>query len=352
MKKRTNAIGVTWTLLLSCAVCVADEAAFQPIARVGYGLSDSTTARASHDGFSLGVRFKEYRSSFGDLRQSGLHVPRAIDSSNPIFVDEVLYFEPANLWAIGSETSRFEVSTAREISGIEIGKQFLPFPTESGWARGWRFDGYDDQLSFAIGDEVVATRLEPDIRTSWSSGEWLEDTSFAAYSVAGLRALQVADYVTLNSIHVDDGRAAVRARTRHQAVGPQFGIGGVAEASSFRLEVLLLGLVGYGEADIRQSSFYGAPAAGTAGSAATQVTARHSLDFDPYVAWQGEIRITLGCHLSERARIEAAWRGIVTGPIYAASQATVWAAPSYGLQAIDPHTAEFSSFFIGLSYRH
>lgn len=242
---------------------------------------------------------------------------------------------------------------------LEVMKQHIFFTGEdtNTLKSGWRFDGFFEDWTLGLGDEVRGgweintDELEP------IADDWLRDTlkaiRLSAYGTGGLRGMRIEDDFFFEGIGSILGTTRVETIIDHDLFGPQLGVGLVAEASMFRFEAVVLGLVGYGHAEIKQTGIFGYEAipgalnrsavARTAHSSAPKVT-------DDYVAWHGETRLTASCQLTQSLRFDAMWRGVLTGPVRSAADATAWNAPDFGIHDVNGETIDFSHWFFGLTY--
>ena len=244
-------------------------------------------------------------------------------------------------------------------TSFEVMKQHVIFAEEgmNTIKTGWRFDGFVEDLALGIGDEVQGgweintEELEP------ISHDWLRDTlramRLSAYGTAGLRGMRIEDDFLFDATGSILGRTMVATMVDHDLFGPQLGVGIVAEASMFRFEAVVLGLVGYGHAEIKQTGVFGEvviPGALNRSAVARATYSSAPKITDDYVAWQGEARLTASCQLTQSLRFDAMWRGVLTGPIRNSAVATAWNAPDFGIHDINGETIDFGHWFFGLTY--
>jgi hypothetical protein len=207
-----------------------------------------------------------------------------------------------------------------------------------GWRDGWRFDGFLDEGHVGFGAEVAPRERAP------ISG-WRTDY----YTVTGVRAYSTRSLYSFEGLGSILGRVAVEQANDHFVLGPQLGIGYVAERSIWRFEAKLLGLGGYGHldsllmVDIGEDSI---PGALNPRAAVRQTTK----DTDHYFAWHGETRLGIGCQVTKRIRADVTYRYMVLGPTYIADQSAVGNAPEQGIQLPESVTVDAHSLFVGASY--
>lgn len=252
------------------------------------------------------------------------------------------------------------VSEAQAFTSLEVMKQhvFYASPGENRLATGWRFDAYKDDWSAGFGEEVRGGwAIDPE-RLDSINHDWLRDslaaTSWSTYGTLGVRAMRLEDDFSF------DGRGSILGRTQvatmidHDVIGPQLGWGVVAEASMFRFEAVLLGLVGYGNAETKQAGIFGEELIPGALNRPSTGRTTHSHDEtnDDYFAWHGEARITGSCYLTQHLRFDATWRGILSGPVRDATTVTAWNAPDFGINNLSGETIDASHWFFGLTYTH
>lgn len=250
------------------------------------------------------------------------------------------------------------VEAERDFTSFELMKQHVLFG-DAGLNTadtGWRFEAYRNEWAFAAGDEVRGTwGLLPE-RTeaiAWAPlQELAEQSRFSLYSTAGLRSLLLDERFYFDGRGSILGRTAVEQENGHYVVGPQLGLGAVAEASMFRFEAVALGLVGYGRVESRQHGVFGeeaVPGALNLPAAALATRSAYKSD-DEQVAWHGETRLTASCQLTQQLRFDATWRWYVTGPVYDAAGSIAWNAPDFGYQPTDGDAAYGNDWFLGLTY--
>ncbi len=224
---------------------------------------------------------------------------------------------------------------------FEVTKQYVFYAKvgENSASSGWRLDAFWDNWSVGLGEEV---RGGWTIDTDQIGSDWLRqalrETKWSAYGTAGLRGMQIENesYFLFNSI---TDNVAIATAIDHDLFGPQFGVGVVAEASMFRFEAALLGLLGYGHAEAKQWGEF----------ATANIWNKQTSN---YFAWQGEARLTGSCQLTQRLRFDATWRGLLTGSVRDATAATAFNAPNFGLYEDNGNTMDLNNWFFGLTYTH
>lgn len=263
-----------------------------------------------------------------------------------------------NLYTFNVSYDTVTVRHATTPTSFEVMKQHVLFAPEgmNTLRTGWRFDGFFDQWSLGFGDEVrggweINPSAIESLRYGWLR-ESLEATTVSAYTTTGLRAMRIEDDFFFEGIGSILGRTSVSTMVDHDIIGPQLGVGVVAEASMFRFEAVVLGLVGYGHAETKQTGIFGQELVPGALNRSATARATHSSPkvTDDYVAWQGETRLTASCQLTQSLRFDAMWRGVLTGPVRNAAIATAWNAPDFGIHDMNGETIDFSHWFFGLTY--
>jgi hypothetical protein len=250
------------------------------------------------------------------------------------------------------------IKTERDFTSLELMKQHVLFgdATTNQATTGWRFEAFRNDWSAALGDEVRgqwAVRPERREAIRWTPlRELAEQSRCSVYSTAGLRGLWLEDRFAFDGRDSILGHTWVDQNQDQLVIGPQLGLGAVAEASMFRLEFVTLGLVGYGRVESQQHSFFGAnPTPGVLnGSAAPQAISSQYRSNEEHVAWHGETRLTASCQLTQQLRFDATWRWFVSGPIDDAAGSIVWNAPACGMQPTDGDAAYGNDWFLGLTY--
>ncbi len=244
---------------------------------------------------------------------------------------------------------------------FEVLKQHVldPLPGENTAVSGWRFDSGYDGWAFALGDEVRGRyRLAPVLVESARHGwlrETLRDVRWSAYTATGLRAMRLEDrfdFVGFGSIL---GRTSVSTQVDHRIVGPELGLGVVAEGSIFRFEAAIVGLVGYGDAEAWQSGVFGEeviPGALNRPSVARATTSINHRNLDSFTAVHGELRLKGSCQLTQKLRADLIWVGVTTGSLYSAGYATAWNAPDFGIHQPERQRIDYHNWFFGLTYTH
>jgi hypothetical protein len=249
--------------------------------------------------------------------------------------------------------------TELEISSLEVMKQFY-WTTDgelNSIAEGWRLDGFAGDGMAGIGDEARGHwALNQDAAGSLPYA-WMtrvaESTRLSGYTTVGLRGIETdTEYYFLGTGSIL-GRVEVQQTIDQQVLGPQIGLGVVAEASMFRLEAVALGLVGYGRAEYYQRGAFGEAAIPGAlnRSAVARTTVSQPIQSDEeHVAWHGETRLTGSCQITQRLRFDVTWRWFVTGPVYDPGESVLWNAPDFGFQQTGGEAAYSSDWFLGLTY--
>lgn len=225
---------------------------------------------------------------------------------------------------------------------------------------GWRIESVLDGWSFAGGDEVRGRKPLGLQGQGRSSSVWLneaiDDARFSTYGSLGLRAMHLEDSFYFEGRGSILGRTTVHTQIDHRVVGPQLGLGVVAEASILRFEAVALGLVGYGDAEINQRGVFGEEAipgalnrSATARSTNSRAPTYH---LDSYLALHGELRVSVGCQLTQSLRADVRWIGVYTGPVYSSGLATAWNAPDFGIHQPTSRDGYGDYWFLGLTYTH
>lgn len=235
-------------------------------------------------------------------------------------------------------------------TSFEFSKQFVigkSFPGEPTW-RGLRFDGFIDEWAFGFGDEVAGWKP-----ASWGKHKGGDAPKTAAYLSTGVRVMQTESlFEFIGTGGILDG-TRVRHVNDHVVVGPQLGVGWVAEQSIWRVEALILGLAGYGRMEATQTGVVadGTPPGALNRSATLFATTSHHQSEEEYFGWNGEVRLSGSCQVSQHWRVEAAYRWLATGPIYDAYDQVSWNIPNWGIQEDDDtRTATGGAFYLGVSY--
>jgi hypothetical protein len=394
-------------VMVVCAITEAQETpvAFQPIARIGYsfdfesanheaGRATATPLTAPSSVLSglevyasqmpLPIMYIGNYGSFEDVSDAGFEsVPVGNDTRQADDNDDNGYpgvfrvFSDVNgdgvidpletvaiingfgdlyTYNIAFDEVSFEAS--RDFTSLELMKQYVLFGDASvnSATTGWRFEAYHNEWSAVIGDEVRgqwAVRPERSETIGWKPlRELVEESRVSFYSTAGLRSLWLDDSFALDAQGSLLGHAWVEQENDHYVLGPQLGLGAVAEASMFRLEFVTLGLVGYGHLESEQRNAYGEEfQPGTLNrSASAQAISNDYESSEDHVAWHGETRLTASCQITQQLRFDATWRWFVTGPVYSAGESIVWEAPDFGLHQPDDDAAYGSDWFLGLTY--
>ena len=403
---RTVWVAIALVMTGACAITSAHETpvAFQPIARIGYSLdfesSNRESGRAtatpltapssvlsglemystqpmpmmyignygtiddeSGDGFDrvpVGNDTRVADDTDGNGYPGVIRVLSDIDGDGVIEANELVAiinnFGDLYTYNIAFDDVSFEAS--RDITSLELMKQHV-FYGDAGAnsaTTGWRFEAYHNQRSATVGDEargLWTVRPEVSETIGWTSlRELVEQSRVSFYSTVGLRSLWLDDRFALDARGSVLEHAWLEQENDHYVLGPQLGLGAVAEASMFRFEFVTLGLVGYGHVENRQRSGYGddfQPGALNRPASAHSTSSEYKSSAD-HVAWHGETRLTAGCQITQQLRFDATWRWYVTGPVYSAGESIVWAAPNFGLQQPDGDAAYGNDWFLGLTY--
>lgn len=252
------------------------------------------------------------------------------------------------------------VESNEDFSSLELVKQHVFFADHgvNTGDTGWRFEAYHDDWSAAVGDEVQGLWGLSEEALDSVSKPWLRDlldeTRFSTYGTAGLRSLMLDRRFAFEGRGSILGRTWVDQQIDHYLVGPQLGLGVVAEASIFRFEAVTMGLMGYGRVENRQRGTFGEEAVpGALNRAATARIAenQHKSD-EEQLAWHGETRLTGSCQLTQRLRFDATWRWYVTGPVYDPAGSIEWKVPDFGFRPTAGDEAYGNDWFFGLTYTH
>lgn len=369
------------SLPVQAAVDETSSPSFQRIVRFGYGFAEE-----SQDAISPDYDASEFDSFFDStilirpvsLRPSfslpvtppavvgrGLHVTSAIDGSRPISTDRVQFpTKPATASAYIEEHGPYRALESSSFTSLEFGKQTVLGDSSSSWATGWRFDAYDENWSFSVGDEVLTNRKLQDGVLGTENRNRLYDklsgSRFAFYSRADLRGIHYKDrfqfagsmsiasnerlpgtiplgYV-FGAFDALDPPILVGHTNDHTAIGPQLGIGTVATSSMWRFEALGTGMIGYGHTSKSLTH---------RSSLGWVYRTRHSTD---HVALHGEFRASASCQLTQSWRFDVSWRWYASGPNYAPADSVDWSSDGFGIRATDSRIAYGDNLFIGLTY--
>ncbi|MGL4512616.1 MAG: hypothetical protein ACRCT8_05950 [Lacipirellulaceae bacterium] len=249
----------------------------------------------------------------------------------------VAYGFPAVTSSETSEVASFDGDT---FSSFELSKQHALHASNT-LSSGWRFDGFLDRGHIGLGDEVAPRATgAPNAKNDWRS-DW--------YSTVGVRAYSHESLYEFEGLGSILGRAFVGQYNDHFVLGPQLGIGYVAERSIWRFEAKVLGLAGYGRLDARQRVEIGEDSIPGALNrpVAIRRTTKSSEDF---FAIHGEARLGIGCQVSKRVRADVTYRYMVLGPSYSASDSFVWNYPDARIELGEPTTVDQHALFVGASY--
>lgn len=404
---RTVCAAIACVVMGVCAITLAQEApvVFQPMVRIGYspdfesanresGRATATPLTAPSTVLSglevyasqmpLPMMYIGNDGSFEDVSDAGFEsVPVGNDTRQADDLDGNGYpgvfrvfsdvngngvIEPHEMIAIINGFGDLQTynlafdevayEASRDFTSLELMKQYVLFGDASvnSVTTGWRFGAYHNEWSAAIGDEVRgqwAVRPERSETIGWTPlRELVEQSRVSFYSTAGLRSLWLDDRFALDAQGSLLGHTWVEQENDHYVLGPQLGLGAVAEASMFRLEFVTLGLVGYGHVENRQRSGYGdefQPGALNR-PASAQTTYSEYESSEDHVAWHGETRLTASCQITQQLRFDATWRWFVTGPVYSAGESIVWEEPDFGLHQPEDNEAYGNDWFLGLTY--
>lgn len=236
-------------------------------------------------------------------------------------------------------------------TSFELSKQFVWGNADVGqpiW-RGVRFEGYVQDWAFAVGDEVSGNRP-----LTWGGRDVKKPTMSAAYLLTGLRVIQFDRFYEFEGIGGILDYVHAKNENDHLVVGPQLGIGWVAEKSIWRFEALALGLAGYGRLVASESQTSSEALASSALNRNATLFGTHSYqeDTEEHFGWNGELRLRTRCQVTKRWRIEAAFRWLATGPVYEVDQGINWNIPNWGSQPSigDDDTLTESTLYVGVAY--
>lgn len=246
-----------------------------------------------------------------------------------------------------------------KVSNVSLMKQHVLYARhgENNWGTGWRISGAINGVYISGGDEVVGGWLIDSERLSALASpgqERLRDARFSIYTTTGVRLAQYASEFYFEGTGSILGRTVVDTRVDHDIVGPQLGIGAVAESGVWRFEALFLALLGHMEVEYTQAGSFGEEAIPGAlnRSAISRTTVSGGTEHDDRFGWNGEMRLAASCRLTQRLRFDAGWRAIVVGPISSASAATAWNAPDFDINPSDGESELFDYWTFGLTYEY
>lgn len=265
-------------------------------------------------------------------------------------------FQPGGVFNVFFD--RVEMAQSFTPGNVELMKQHVLFAGERSntWQSGWRADGALAGFGMTAGDEVVG-HWSPSPETlnakmDESLRETLSTTKFATYTTLGLRYSRIESdfyFLGLGSIL---GRTSVDTQVDHHLIGPQIGVGAVAESDIWRFESVLLSTLGYQRIDYKQEGVFGEetiPGALNRPAVARTPTSAEEYG-EEHVALLGELRLTASCRLSQHLRIDGGWRGALATQFHNASLATAWNAPDFGIRPRDGETLLYDYWTLGLTY--
>lgn len=250
--------------------------------------------------------------------------------------------------------NRIEATETFQVSGGELMKQQVLFGDGgvNTLLSGWRGEVVAQGVVVSGGDEVVGSLQSSAEAHSEGIRCALETTKFAAYTTFGLRYAKIeSDYTIVGSGSIL-GTTSVATQVDHELIGPQLGIGSVAESDKWRFESVLLTTLGYQRIDYHQQSVFGDEAVPGALNrpATTRTTSRFTAYGEEHLAWHNEIRLMASCRLTPHLRIEGGWRGALATQFHNAALATAWIAPDFGIHPRDGETIVYDYWTLGLTY--
>ena len=239
----------------------------------------------------------------------------------------------------------------------EITKQhiFYGSPEVNQFSRGWRFEAYRLNDSFALGDEVVGLHaIDPEILESVRAPklhQFLTGFKTSVYGSAGVRFLETTNSFYYGTSGTILGSTEVDTTIYHTSIAPQLAIGTVAEKNLWRFEATIVGAAGYQRTKYSQTSNIGTgpiPGALNRSPAALTTSNENKEVYDEF-GWITETRLSAGCQLTKHIRLDAILRYFITGPYYDPSKATVLNAPSFGITQPRSYTNDGSDFYLGMT---
>lgn len=265
-------------------------------------------------------------------------------------------FQPSGLFNVFFD--RIEWTESFTPGNVELMKQHVLFADEGAntWLSGWRADGLLAGVGLSGGDEVVGhwspSQEALNAKMDESLRQTLSATKFATYTTLGLRYSKLESdfyFLGLGSIL---GRTSVDTQIDHHLVGPQVGVGAVAESDIWRFESVLLSTLGYQRIDYKQHGIFGEETIPGAlnRSAVARTTTSGEKYGEEHVGWLGELRLTASCRLAPHLRIDGGWRGALTTQFHDALDATAWNAPDFGVRPRDGETLFYDYWILGLTY--
>jgi hypothetical protein len=250
--------------------------------------------------------------------------------------------------------NRIEATETFQVSGGELMKQHVLFGADGAntLLSGWRGAVIAQGVVVSGGDEVVGSLQSSAEAHSEGIRSALETTKFAAYTTFGLRYAKLeSDYSFVGTGNIL-GTTRVATQVDHDLIGPQLGIGSVAESDIWRFESVLLTTLGYQRIDYHQQSVFGEEVTPGAlnRSASAQATDTFIAYGEEHVAWLNEIRLMASCRLTPHLRIDGGWRGALATQFHNAALATAWIAPDFGIRPLDGETIVYDYWTLGLTY--
>lgn len=265
-------------------------------------------------------------------------------------------FQPGGLFNVFFD--RVDMAESFTPGNVELMKQHVLFAGDGSntWQSGWRADGALAGVGLSGGDEVVGhwspSQETLSAKMDESLRQTLSTTKFATYTTLGLRYSKLESdfyFLGLGSIL---GRTSVDTQIDHHLIGPQVGLGAVAESDIWRFESVLLSTLGYQRIDYKQEGIFGEEAIPGAlnRSAVARTTTSGEEYGEEHVGWLGELRLTASCRLSQHLRIDGGWRGALATQFHNAALATAWNAPDFGIRSRDGETLFYDYWTLGLTY--
>lgn len=249
--------------------------------------------------------------------------------------------------------NRIEATEVFQVSGGELMKQHVLFGDEgvNTLLSGWRGEVVAQGVAASGGDEVVGSLQSSAEAYSESIRSALETTKFAAYTTFGLRYAKLeSDYSFVGTGNVL-GTTRVATQVDHDLVGPQLGIGSVAESDIWRFESVLLTTLGYQRIDFHQQSVFGEEVtSGALNRPASNSTISMAKYGEEHAAWLNEIRLMASCRVTPYLRIDGGWRGALATQFHNAALSTAWIAPEFGIRLLDGETVVYDYWTLGLTY--
>lgn len=249
---------------------------------------------------------------------------------------------------------RIEATETFQVGGGELMKQHVLFGDDgvNTLLSGWRGEVVAQGVVVSGGDEVVGSVQSSAEAHSEGIRSALETTKFAAYTTFGLRYAKFESDFSFHASGSILGKTWVVTQIDHDLIGPQFGIGSVAENDVWRFESVLLTTLGYQRIDYHQQSVFGDEVVPGAlnRSASAQANETFFAYGEEHVAWLNEIRLMASCRLTPHLRIDGGWRGALATQFHNAALATAWIAPDFGIRPLDGETVVYDYWTLGLTY--